>query len=333
MVNQMMDIIRKYMWLSIFVCALFFGLPEIIEAHPNVGIHILDPSEIDEAAEHFVPSPQKQVFVTVPIRVDQLNHQQWQTFFRKVEEYQLIPIIRLATEYDQELEAWRRPTRADIVRFAQFFAAMPWYGDRYIVIFNEPNHAKEWGGQIDVESYNEILAFAADWFHTDHFSYKVLPGGLDAAAPNGAETMDSFDFIDKMVIDDPDILTKIDVWNSHAYPNPAFSSSAYRSAKNAIDGWKYEVAYLRENYQIDLDVFITETGWDQRQFSQWQLTDYYEHALTNVWNDSKVKAVTPFILKGNNGIFDHFSFLMPDGQPSRQMKALLAAKEKLEINL
>lgn len=311
-----------FIFLSVSSLTLF-STP--IQAKPSVGIHILETREIDDIDKVF--SQEKEIFITIPIRTDQLDHKQWQEFFTKADEKNLIPLIRLATVYNPESDAWQIPTRSEIVKFAHFFSAMPWQGPRYIIFFNEPNHAKEWGGMIDPADYADVLSFATQWFETEPFDYVLLPAGLDAAAPNGASTMDSFDFIDAMVEAEPMILDQIDVWNSHAYPNPGFSSSAYRSAKNAIDGWEYELAYLKNNYNKEFQVIITETGWDQRNFSQWQLTQYYEHALTSVWNDNRIRGITPFILQGNNGVFNHFSFLLPDGSPSPQMKALLAAKQ------
>jgi len=320
-----------FLLLCLFIVAVYWS-PVQVSAAPLVGIHILEPSELDNADQALKDLDSK--YVTIPIRTDDLDHKKWRQFFETAEQKNIIPIVRLATEYDTESDAWKIPTRQDIVRFAHFFSAMPWNGDkRYVIIFNEPNHSNEWGGTINAAGYADVLSFSSSWLKTEPFDYVVLPAGLDAAAPSGAKTMESFEYIDEMVEAEPDILSKIDMWNSHAYPNPGFSSSAYKSAKNAIDGWEYELNYLSSKHETDLDVMITETGWDQRNFSQYQLTQYYEHALETVWNDSRIKGITPFILNGNNGIFNHFSFLLPDGSPSPQMKALIAAKGRISDKL
>lgn len=323
----------KYTLILSALIGFFSWHVHLVSAQPIVGMHILDPMEISKVSDSLSQGDDQWTYVTIPITTNDLDHKKWRTFFETAHQQKIKPIIRLATTYDPVTDAWHVPEKLDIVRFGQFFSAMPWSGERYIIMFNEPNHAKEWGGEVNPESYAEILRFAADWFNTEPFEYVVLPAGLDAAAPNGSETMDSFTFIDAMMTAEPDLLSKIDVWNSHAYPNPAFSSSAYRSAKNAIDGWEYELEYLSDNYGADLRVIITETGWDQRNISQWQLTQYYQYALEYVWNDSRVKGITPFILNGNNGVFNHFSFLLPDGSPSPQMKALIAAKQNISDKL
>lgn len=319
-----------------FICLLLFitTSASVTASYPVVGMHILETEEIGLATKHFKRPDNHWSYITIPIRKDQMDQSKWQAFFDECQRLQLIPLVRLVTEFDPNKGAWEKPSRHDVVEFAEFFSDLNWpTTKRHIIIFNEPNHDGEWGGEISPEEYADILQFSLDWFETESYPYEVIPAGLDAAAPNGPKTMDSFRFIDKMFAARPQLVEKLTVWNSHAYPNPAFSASAYRSAKNGIDGWKYELNYLNDNYQIDLNVYITETGWDQRGMSQRLLTNYYKHALNTAWNDERILAVTPFILKGQNGIFDHFSFLNSDGSPTPQMKALIAAKEEIRNQL
>lgn len=317
-----------------FIIALFcmLLLPNRVEAVAGdvlLGIHILEPEEVEKASE-FIQAPDEHwSFVTVPIRLDQMDKNRWQRFFDKCEELHIIPLIRLATVFDKE-GVWRAPTEADVIKTAQFLTQLNWPTHQlHVILYNEPNHAKEWGGKISPEEYSEIAAFAADWFATESKEYIVLPAGLDAEAPNGPATMESSLFIRRMVNANPDILDKFDAWNSHSYPNPAFSASAYSSGKNRLDGWRYELNFLQSNYGKEFDVYITETGWDQSNLTEKRLSDYYYYALTEIWNDHRVKAVTPFILQGNNGVFDDFSFINLNGSPTKQMEALETARNRL----
>lgn len=325
----------KNLALTCFI-AISMGLatPVVEAREPILGIHILDTSEVMGANDFAGGESEEWSYVTVPIRSDQLDKQTWQNFFDRANDLRLVPIVRLMTDFDPEVNAWREPEKRDIVEMAEFLSELEWHtSPRRVIVYNEPNHAAEWGGRLDPEGYAEILEFAADWFHTENANYKVLPAGLDAAAPNGPVTMESFSYLSKMVAHSPTLITKIDAWTSHSYPNPGFSASAYADGKQSISGWKDELAYIERNWGRNLEVYITETGWDQDRFSLERLSDYYEHALSSAWNDPRVLAVTPFVLNGNNGIFEKFSFTAADGSPSKQHKALLAAREKIEARL
>lgn len=317
--------------ISLSLGLLFFLInPSIVRAEPIIGFHILHPSELEQINQHLPRHEHHWTYVTIPISLDQLDVQLWQDFFDQAKREQVIPIVRLATRYNSEVDAWEVPDRYTILQFANFFNQLDWPSDkRYIIIFNEPNHAKEWGGNIDPAGYAQILDFSLSWFLTESADYQVLPAGFDAEAPNSDATMESFAYMEAMNQAVPGVFERISYWNAHSYPNPAFSGSAYRSGKNSLDGWKYELAYLEDYFGVKKEVFITETGWDQRAIPRYRLVDYYHHAVAEVWSDQRVKGVTPFLLNGNNGVFDHFSFLQPDGSPTTQLEALQAAREKV----
>jgi len=75
----------------------------------------------------------------------------------------------------------------------------------------------------------------------------------------------------------------------------------------------------------NLEVYITETGWKHNSSTDRRLKKYYQEAVTKIWTDERIKAITLFVLKGNNGPFAEFSFLDEENQPTAQMKALEAA--------
>ena len=167
---------------------LALAWPTAAAAAPKLGIHVLDPKELTEAMELA-----RNGSVTVVLRSDDKNKQIWQEFLDKAAENNVMPIIRLATKV--EGAGWKRPTKKDIVEHARFLSGLDWKRDELtLVMFNEPNHAAEWGGRVSPEDYAQVLAFAADWFHTEKKSYSVLPAGLDAAAPDSQSTMGKFGF-------------------------------------------------------------------------------------------------------------------------------------------
>ena len=82
-------------------------------------------------------------YITVPVRINQLEEIKWQKFLTRQTSSGLSPIIRLATTHNGKF--WERPTKYDIVKFAGF-SKLDWHrGELIVIAFNEPNHAPEWG--------------------------------------------------------------------------------------------------------------------------------------------------------------------------------------------
>lgn len=305
-------------WLSVAV------RPVHAQEGQVLGIHILQTEEITDAVKLLKPEDQQRDewhYVTIPLTLNDLDKKdQWQAFFTEAEKNKIIPIVRLTTKFENG--AWQVPSKRDIYDLTRFMNQLPWpTQDRYVIVFNEPNHAPEWGGQTNPAEYAQVLSFTADWLHTEQKNYKVLPAGLDLAAPNGPRTMEAFTYLDQMVAAEPDVLSKIDIWNSHSYPNPGFVSSPQRTGQNSLRGFQYELSYLKEKTGRDYDVFITETGWRAEGSTNRWLGSYYQYAQQHIWSDPRVKVVTPFILRGSPGPFAQFSFLDEAGRPTLQYNA------------
>ena len=104
-------------------------------------------------------------FVIELVRLDDLDPEKWQFFMDLCELFQLTPVLRLATTYDQEAGYWLAPTKGDdgsydsIGRdYARFVAALTWPTNKhYIIVGNEPNHGNEWGGKPQPEDYARYL--------------------------------------------------------------------------------------------------------------------------------------------------------------------------------
>lgn len=293
----------------------------------KMGVHILHPSEL-QAATDLISVGKKDdswQYITIPFTLDDLDKQdEWQAFFDASKDQKVIPLVRLATRVENG--AWVVPTQKDIIEEISFLSALNWpTEDRHIIVFNEVNHAKEWGGGVNPSEYAALLAFTANWAHSEGKNYVVLPAAMDLAAPNGGGTQEAFSYLSAMYNADPSIFTNLDAWNSHSYPNPGFSSAPQKSGKNSLRGFQYELAYLKDKNTRDLSVYITETGWtDTRQTGRW-LTNYYLYALQHIWSDDRVIAVTPFVFKGAPGPFEGFSFVTGDDKPTRQYQALQTA--------
>lgn len=257
------------------------------------GVHILEPGEIDQAAKLVNSSGGDWGYVTVPIRSDDRDREKWTQFFVRAGKLHIIPLVRLATYPDGG--TWVRPNVYDLVDFANFLDQMPWpIQNRYIVLFNEPNHAKEWGGEVDPKQYANLLIDAKDIFKSRSTDFFLLSAGLDMSAPTNHTSLDALEFYRRM---SAGWLEAIDGLSFHAYPNPGFSAPITSKTRYGLTSYKYEL----KNLKITKPVFITETG-------SINPSNFYPQAFT-VFTDPQIAAITPFLLYAGAGDFTRFSLL------------------------
>lgn len=305
-----------------------FASPIAASQGSVLGIHILNPSEIEAAATLLKTEETKDSWqhVTIPLTLNDLDKdEEWQQFFDTAQQEKVQPIVRLSTRYNSEIDAWEVPDRREIIDLMSFLDRLDWpRSERPIIILNETNHAKEFGDRIAPDEYATILQFASRWAQTSPHDYVVLPAAMDLAAPNGPETMEAFRYLRLMLLADPGVFDHIDAWNSHSYANPGFSSSPLRTDKMSMRGYQHELAFITERTGRNMNVYITETGWvDNARTGRW-LDDYYRYTFDNIWSDDRIQAVTPFILQGAPGPFEGFSFMNAQGEPTRQYRAYRA---------
>lgn len=290
-----------------------------------LGMHILRTGELAEFREVYQDETWR--FVTIPFTLDDLSkYSEWQSFFDQAYQLKVIPILRLTTRFNSEKNVWEIPTRKNIIEMANFLSILDWHQDeKFIIVFNEVNHAAEWGGKIDPMLYASVLKFTSNWFHSEGKNYKILPAAMDLAASTGSETREAFAYLQSLYDFDSQIFDYIDYWNSHSYPNPDFAASPVKTGQNSVRGFTYELNWLKNKIGKDFSVFITETGWASSYLTNYYLDDYYLYALQHIWSDARVKAVTPFIMKGSPGPFASFSFFDANGNPTVQLFSLQKA--------
>ncbi len=296
----------------------------------KIGVHILNTNELSEAKSLVkIGQEDSWQYVTVPFTVADIEKEaEWQTFFNDARNQKIIPLVRLTTSVENT--AWKVPNQMEITRMLAVLSRLEWpTAERHIIVFNEVNHAKEWGGTINPQEYAEVLSFTKNWANTESKNYVVLPAAMDLAAPNGSQTKEAFNYLQAMYDYDNEVFTGLGGWNSHSYPNPGFSSAPQRTGKNSLRGFHNELAFLEGKTEKDLQVYITETGWEDSTATGRWLTSYYAYALQHIWSDERVKAVTPFILKGEPGPFAKFSFINGDGSQTRQYHAFQAALQQV----
>lgn len=309
--------------LEIWVVAVLFFPTNVFaivdpRSVPNnkYGIHIIDENDLENAVSLVNSSRGDFGYVTFVVTIADRNIEKWSKTFKRLEEFHLIPILRIATRSQGNF--WEKPKEEDAQTWRDFLSQLPWFTqNRYIVLFNEPNHSQEWGNEINPREYARILKTYSMSLKTKSEDFFILGAGLDASAPNGKATMDEVTFLREMISEEPDIFSYIDGFASHSYPNPGFSGKPTDVGRGTLKTYRWEKQLLTSfGVTKNLPVFITETGWAHKEgipfradyYSAADVADFIKTAGDTVWNDPEIVAVTPFILNYQSFPFSHFSW-------------------------
>ena len=301
----------KYILLTLF--ALFvLPLSNIFAATPNnkFGMSLAQPNtdQFSHVKELVNFNGGDWGYVTLIIEEKDRNKEKWQGTFDQLRKLHLIPIIRIATS--AEGENWRRPEIQDTQEWADFLDSLNWVTkNRYITLFNEPNHGSEWGGEVDVKSFAKVSLEFAKKLKEKNRDFIVMLAGFDAAAPSWMPGLEDEEiFLEKMLFETPNIFDYIDGWSSHSYPNPGFSGSPYAGGKGSIRTYEWELGLLNSlGINKELPVFITETGW--KRGDENTVAENFQVAFNQIWlPDNRVVAVTPFVFDYQGEPFLEFSW-------------------------
>lgn len=286
------------------------------------GMHIADFNDIPDVAALVNSSGGDWGYVTLVASDSDRDSGRWQNMFDQMRRLHLIPLVRLATRVEKG--HWVKPDPSKFDEIVNFFAALRWPTEnRYIILYNEPNHAKEWGGQVDPEGYARVFVDLSRKFKAASSDFFLLPAGLDVSAASDNQSLDAAQYLRRMIANNRDVLSLIDGWNSHSYPNPGFSGSPFAVGRGTVRSYEWELALLRDlGLERNLPVFITETGWMHREgkftqsglLSSEQIGNNLELVAANVWSDPRVVAVTPFVFNYQDVPFDSFSWKRMSGE-------------------
>lgn len=315
----MKKIIKKLLFMFIFM--VFVIKPVFADEAKNnkFGIHLAQPhlEDLVKAKLLLNSTGGDWGYVTLVMQENDRNKDKWQEIFDKMREYHLISLVRIATQ--PEGNSWRRPTKEDADSWVEFLDSLNWVvKNRYVILFNEPNHATEWGSSVDAKNYADTMLLFAQKLKQKNPDFFVMLAGLDASAPQALPSyQDESSFLQQVFNSET-----IQQWNtvlsglaSHSYPNPGFSGIPYGFGRGTVRTYQWELDLLKQLGIKDMPVFITETGWVRGDESQ--VADNYKIAFENVWlPDGRVVAVTPFVFDYQGDPFLSFSWKLPSIQAS-----------------
>ncbi len=313
----MFKIFLSFLILFIFSSNSVFAVSDPRSVPNNkVGINILSPEAEVEDAGTLVNTNGDWGYVVVTIAKNERDLNRWQNFLNQTNKYHLVPIIRLATEFDSQNGYWKKPGENDAKDWADFLSKLYFpTKNRYIQIYNEVNRDNEWGGTTDPSSYAKELSKTIDVLKSKSDDFFVLNAPLDLALQNSKTSIEASEFFREMdASTSSGIFKKLDGWASHSYPNPNFSASPDKLGRIGINGYNWELSEISAFTKgKDLPVFITETGWKREEeigqgLSEDKISDYYKEAFSKIWNDERVVAVAPFLLGYPEPLFNQFAF-------------------------
>jgi hypothetical protein len=272
------------------------------------GIHLAVASEedLEDAAALVNSAGGDWGYATVVIEENDRDGRKWQDVFDKMRRLHLIPIVRLATSHTNG--SWRRPLSEDATPWANFLASLNWViKNRYVVLFNEPNDGREWGGKADPENYGQVALAFAKTLKEKNQDFFILPAGFNATAPHRLPQYEKEEFfLKRMTSTAPgginEFFINFDGWASHSYQT---------------DTYLNEISLLKRlGLKKNLPVFITEAGWphaeginyDRRLSPSSAVAQKLKSLFSQLLEDPRVVAITPFILNYQSEPFDHFSF-------------------------
>lgn len=280
------------------------------------GMHIADFNDIADVAPLVNSSGGDWGYITLVASDADRDSGRWQQMFDQMRRLHLIPLVRIATRV--QTDHWVKPSPESFDQIVSFLDSLNWpTKNRYVILYNEPNHAKEWGNDLNPEEYGRMFTDLARKFKAASEDFFILPAGMDVSAASDGRSLDAAEYIRRMIVAHPDMLNLMDGWSSHSYPNPAFSGSPLSSGRGTLRSYVWELSLLQSlGLTRALPIFITETGWVHREGKMYQpdnlsselIGQYIVQASTGAWADERIVAITPFVFNYQDVPFDTFSW-------------------------
>lgn len=309
---------KKYFIIILILFLGVFSNTPILASDNIFGLHLTQPADLLTAKNIINSNGGDWGWVTIVIRLDQLDHKMWQDFFDNCRQYHLIPIVRLATIADGQ--NWKEPSFSDIDKLTSFLNSLNWpTTTQHIILFNEINHGQEWGGGVDIKKYVDISIYASQKLKNYNPNFFILGSALDLASPENPPNYRSAQSVYQEIYTyNPKYFDNLDGIASHSYPNHGFLGTPKDTGQHSILGYFWELDFINKlGVKKEFPIFITETGWPHQEgigkknnFYTTKTTSQFLLDAYSIWSqDKRVKAVTPFTFNYPQIPFDHFSWL------------------------
>jgi hypothetical protein len=329
-------ILKKLLFLTLFLFFWLISNKPILASSNIFGLHLTQPDDLISAKNIINSSGGDWGWVTIVIRLDQLDINMWQDFFDNCRQYHLIPIIRLATIADGE--NWKIPSLSDIDRLTSFLNSLNWPTKiQHVILFNEINHGQEWGGKVDIKKYVDLSIYTSQKLKNYNSNFFILGSALDLASPENPPSYKSAPNVYQEIFTyNPQYFDYIDGIASHSYPNHGFLGTPKDTGQHSILGYLWELDFIKKlGIKKEFPIFITETGWPHREglggrnnFYTTKTTSQFLVDAYSIWSkDEKVRAVTPFTYNYPQLPFDHFSWLDQKEQLYPEYQKLIDLKK------
>lgn len=316
----MHDLLKSFI---VFIFVFFFCFPEVNKVfaitdpssvtNNKYGIHITDESDIKNAANLVNSSGGDWGYVTFVIREDERDTNRWQNFFNELRKEHLIPIVRIASKQGDGY--WTKLNIDEIDGWVGFLNSLNWVTqNRYVVVGNEVNLGIEWGGKADPKEYADYLNIFSKKLKSSSNDYFIMASALDSQAKNTKSDIDEDKYLTMMIQHKADLYDSIDGLASHSYP---YKSVAKGSDAQTVKNFEWELNLLNFlGIKKELPVFITETGWKNGNglTEEAEISDSMKDTNSEVWNNSKIVAITPFVLNYTSKPFVDYSWTAPNGR-------------------
>src|SRR5260221_325365 len=159
-----------------------------IVANNHFGMHVVDTSHLKDVAKLVNSNEGDWGYITFVIQKGERDPKRWQSAFDEMRLLHIIPIVRIATAPIGNMNngsVWEKPTVDEIDGWVSFLNSLNWViKNRYVIIGNEPNHASEWGGEIDPAGYTNYFTTFSYKLKNSNENFFVMPAGFDASANN-----------------------------------------------------------------------------------------------------------------------------------------------------
>jgi hypothetical protein len=240
---------------------------------------------------------------TIEDREARMAEYNLQLFLDRCFEFHVQPIVRVGTKFAAKKEpvvpgqpapkpnpqgaegSWVRPDWDEPLKWRTFFETARWpTRHAWVVVGNEPNLGREWGGAVDPVSYARYLDHFLDVFE-EAPRFDVVSGALDISNSTVMPVMqDALEFLDGMGEAVPRIFERLPAWAS----NPYKVVSAGRGVRYTHRAYEAEFDRIGR----EMPVLITEAGHLETGDEQ-EIARFYEEAFRAWMADPKVVAATP----------------------------------------